>query len=109
MIIINNEELLRVKCEDVTMDEVTELITILEKELDHANRLGVGGIGLAAPQIGLAKNIAIVRLKEHNFNLINARIEKGYDSAIFCSGDDNLSQLQRYISTSICPHPITSK
>lgn len=85
MIITNNEELLRVRCEDVTIDEVPELIAILEKELEHANYLGVGGIGLAAPQIGIAKNIAIVRLKEHNFNLVNAKIEKGYDPAIFRS------------------------
>lgn len=85
MIITNNEDLLRIKCEDVAIDEVSELVSILEKELDHANRLGVGGIGLAAPQIGIAKNIAIVRLKEHNFNLINAKIEKGYDSSIFRS------------------------
>lgn len=86
MIIINNEEALRVKCEDVLPDEVGSLIEILEKELDYANKLGKGGIGLAAPQIGIAKKIAIVRLgnhKDYDLNLVNCHIEKGYDPSIY--------------------------
>lgn len=86
MIIINNEDALRVKCEDVKPEEVGELISVLETELDYANKLGKGGIGLAAPQIGIAKNIAIVRLdKQHglSLDLVNAKISKGYDPAIF--------------------------
>lgn len=86
MIITNNEELLRVKCEAVLPEEVAELIAVLENELAHANRLGKGGIGLAAPQIGIAKNIAIVRLnktKGFDFDLINAKLEKGFDPTIF--------------------------
>jgi peptide deformylase len=84
MIITNNEDLLRVKCEDVLPNEVGELIATLENELENANRLGKGGIGLAAPQIGIAKKIAIVRLgKEFDFDLINCKIEKGYDPTLF--------------------------
>lgn len=86
MIITNNEEALRVKCEDVLPEEVASLVATLESELDYANRLGKGGIGLAAPQIGIAKNIAIIRLdKSHgpNFNLVNCKIEKGFDPALF--------------------------
>ena len=83
MIIINNEEALRVKCEDVLPNEINELISILDSELNNANRLGKGGIGLAAPQIGIAKKIAIVRLKGYEINLINCRVEKGYDLAPF--------------------------
>jgi len=86
MIITNNEAALRVKCEDVLLEEVGELIAILEAELSHANRLGKGGIGLAAPQIGIAKKIAIIRLNKtqgFEFNLINAKLEKGYDPSIF--------------------------
>lgn len=86
MIITNNEEALRVKCEEVLPEEVCSLIATLEAELNYANRLGKGGIGLAAPQIGIAKNIAIVRLdKVHglNIDLINCKIESGYDSALF--------------------------
>lgn len=84
MIITNNEEALRVKCEDVLLDEVGSLIEILESELKEANRLGKNGIGLAAPQIGIAKNIAIIRLeKSYNLNLINCKIEKSFNPTIF--------------------------
>lgn len=83
MIITNNEEALRVKCEDVLPEEFGTLIATLETELANANRLGKGGIGLAAPQIGIAKNIAIIRLGETNLNLINCKITKSYDLAMF--------------------------
>ena len=86
MIIINNEEALRVKCEDVLPEEVGSLIITLENELDRANRLGKGGIGSAAPQIGIAKNISIVRLDAAHglsINLINAKVSQGYDPTIF--------------------------
>jgi peptide deformylase len=83
MIITNNEELLRVKCEDVLPEEVGTLIATLEKELEYANRLGKNGIGLAAPQIGIAKRISIVRMGNVKFDLVNARIEAGYDPTLF--------------------------
>jgi peptide deformylase len=86
MIITNNEAALRVSCQDVLTEEVGELVSMLEAELQNANRLGMRGIGLAAPQIGIAKKIAIVRLGgEHNLNLVNCRIEQGYDPAMFRS------------------------
>lgn len=83
MIITNNEAALRVFCEPVTMDEVGSLVETLEKELAYANRLGKNGIGLAAPQIGIAKDIAIVRLPKMNFNLVNAKLVQGFDPATF--------------------------
>lgn len=84
MIITNNEEALRVKCSDVTLEEAGELIDLLDRELSYSNKIGNTGIGLAAPQIGIAKNIAIVRLGNNlNFNLINCKIKNQYDSAIF--------------------------
>lgn len=83
MIITNNEELLRVKCEDVLPEEVGALIETLEKELDYANRLGRGGIGLAAPQIGIAKKIAIVRIEKVKFELVNCQILESFDPAMF--------------------------
>lgn len=84
MIIINNEDALRVKCEDVSLEEAGELIETLEKELKYSERMGRPGIGLAAPQIGIAKNIAIVRL-DHNYsiNLINCKIKNSYDPFMF--------------------------
>lgn len=83
MIITFNEEALRVKCEPVLPEEVGALVETLEKELEYANRLGKNGIGLAAPQIGIAKNIAIVRLPKMKFDLVNAKIVAGYDPALF--------------------------
>lgn len=83
MIIINDEKALRMKCDDVAPNEVGALCDLLENELNKANRLGKNGIGLAAPQIGVAKNIAIVRLPKLSLNLINCKIAHGYDPAIF--------------------------
>ena len=86
MIITNNEEALRVKCEDVLPEEVGALIDKLEAELSYANRLGKGGIGLAAPQIGIAKNIAIIRLgkgSDLSLNLVNCKVEQGFDPTLF--------------------------
>lgn len=84
MIITNNEDALRVKCEDVTLEEVGDLIQTLENELNYANRLGKGGIGLAAPQIGIAKNIAIIRMgKDLKINLVNAKLNQGFDPSTF--------------------------
>jgi len=88
MIITNNEEALRVVCSDVSANEVGELVEILERELAHSNRMGVSGIGLAAPQIGIAKNIAIIRLgqsKDLDINLVNCKIINQYDPIIFRS------------------------
>ena len=83
MIIKNNELALRMKCEDVFEDEIGTLIHTLENELEHSNSLGENGIGLAAPQIGIAKKIAIIRLDDYNVNLINASIKNMYDPIIF--------------------------
>lgn len=83
MIIVNNEEALRVKCEKVLPEEINDLVLKLEFELQRSAKLGFPGIGLAAPQIGIAKDIAIVRFGEHKFNLINAKIIKKYDPTIF--------------------------
>jgi peptide deformylase len=83
MIITNNEEALRVFCEPALPEEISSLIETLENELNYANRLGSSGIGLASPQIGIAKHIAIIRLPKLSLNLVNAKIKNGYDPAIF--------------------------
>lgn len=85
MIITNDESALRVICDDVQANEVGTLIATLEAELNYANKLGKGGIGLAAPQIGIAKNIAIIRLGHQglDIDLVNCKLEKGFDPTIF--------------------------
>lgn len=118
MIITNNEELLRVRCEKVLPEEVGSLIETLEKELDYANRLGKGGIGLAAPQIGIAKKIAIVRISNVKFDLVNAKLEQGFDPALFreegCLSfpgrvEDTIRFQEVYITNNlVSPHQFTA-
>ena len=81
--IITDESALRVKCEDVSSDEVDQLRIQLEKELKLSGDRGSPGIGLAAPQIGIAKRMAIIRLNNIEINLINATIVDKYDEMIF--------------------------
>lgn len=116
MIITNNEELLRVKCIDVLPEEVGELVATLENELNRSCKLGSPGVGLAAPQIGIAKNIAIVRIGDDpkfNINLINCKIDKGFDLKMFrgegCLSfpgrvEDTMRYQEIYISNSM-QHP----
>jgi peptide deformylase len=83
MIITNNEELLRAKCDDVLPEEAGKIILALESELNYSNKLGISGVGLAAPQIGIAKNVAIIRFGKESLNLINCKITKQFDPRIF--------------------------
>jgi len=83
MIITNDENILRAPCEDVTEEDAADLISKLDFELKEANRLGRGGIGLAAPQIGISKKAAIIRFSGIDINLINCNVEKGFDKAKF--------------------------
>lgn len=82
--IITDEELLRRPCTDALPEEVGELVELLERELEHSAKLGRPGIGLAAPQVGITKNVAIVRInKEYRIDLVNCKIANGYDLARF--------------------------
>lgn len=86
--IITDESLLRVQCSDVTLEEIGPLRQALENELIRANRSGTLGIGLSAPQIGIAKKMAIVRITDgrnriYSVDLVNCRINCGYDKTFF--------------------------
>jgi peptide deformylase len=65
--IVTDINALRKKNELVLENEIDELIKKLEDELLQSNT----GIGLAAPQIGINKKIAIIRYNEQKINLIN--------------------------------------
>lgn len=118
MIITNDEAALRVFCEPVTLEEMGPLIEALEKELEYSNRIGRAGIGLAAPQIGIAKNIAIVRLPKISFNLVNAKLVQGYDPALFTEEgclsfpgrmEDTIRFQEVYITNNLVePHSFTA-
>ncbi|SRR6266404_3072673 len=78
--IITDEKLLRIKCTDATIDEVGTIIDQLEQELKRNSN----GVGLAAIQVGIPKNVAIVRINDkYSINLVNCKIAKGYDEEIF--------------------------
>lgn len=84
MIITNDEDALRVECTDVLPDEIGPLRDQLELELRLSAERGYPGIGLAAPQIGIPKNMAIVRIGNGaDVDLVNCRIVKGFDKAMF--------------------------
>jgi peptide deformylase len=68
--IIRNIEDLRQPIELANLEEGLEIINQLEKELANEHN----GIGLAAPQIGIRKKVAIIRFKDYNINLINPTI-----------------------------------
>lgn len=76
--IITDEALLRVKCEPVLSDEVNDLRLKLEIALDWSENQGRKGVGLACPQIGIAKRMAIVRIDDTKIDLVNANVKKGY-------------------------------
>jgi len=84
--IITDLNALRVKCDDASSDEVGSIIELLEKELQDSNKNGKPGVGLAAPQIGIAKKVSIIRVAqnhEFNLNLVNCRIDKYFDLGVF--------------------------
>jgi peptide deformylase len=84
MIVQFDNNLLHQKSTDASLEEATAIIELLEKELSASEQNGRPGIGLAAIQIGIPKNIAIVRINDIlKVNLVNAKISKSYDKTIF--------------------------
>jgi len=81
--IITDEALLRVESVPVLPEEIGPLRDQLERELIRSAARGHEGVGLAAVQIGIPQQMAIVRTKDYSVDLINCEIVKGYDKAIF--------------------------
>jgi peptide deformylase len=81
--IVTDEALLRLPCEDVAPEEVGPLREKLEQEFERSGAIGRPGVGLAAPQIGVAKKMAIVRAPGHSVDLVNCFIENAYDLSVF--------------------------
>jgi len=87
MIITDYNKLIK-KSEKVDLNEASEIINLLEKELHQSALHGAPGIGLAAPQIGIFKRVSIIRVpstgyKNLSVNLVNPQIVEKYDKAIF--------------------------
>src|ERR1700686_3109241 len=82
--IITDENILRMPCVDVLPEEIGHLRDLLEMELSNSSRLGRPGIGLACPQIGIHKKMAIIRLgsKDQSLDIVNSYIINSYDEFI---------------------------
>lgn len=68
--ILIKEQLAKEPTETASINEAVEIINKLEWELAHSS---ISGIGLAAPQIGINKAVAIIRIPnaDHNGNLLD--------------------------------------
>lgn len=73
--------------ESATLEEAEKILHLLEEELKTSPRPGVG---LAAPQIGIHKRVAIVRTKEHSIDLVNP-VLVDRDHALLVKGEGCLS------------------
>ena len=80
--IITDESLLRLPTSLALDDEIPEILNQLESELNNCK---MSGIGLAAPQIGIYKQVAIVRLTNLKIDLVNSKISNMTDGIIFRS------------------------
>jgi len=74
--IITDTSFLQDICDPISSsEEERDIISKLEQELEISNKAGSFGIGLAAPQIGIKKRAAIVRIgPAATINLINSVI-----------------------------------
>jgi peptide deformylase len=88
--ILTDEEQVRnlgLNSEPVLPSEIDDLRNLLESALKLTEKNGFPGIGLACPQIGIAKKMAIIRIKVgSNYfyaDLVNPNIIEKYDLSIF--------------------------
>lgn len=94
--IVTDVEILRQPCVLVEPGEIEELRRLLEQELVASAANGHPGIGLACPQIGIPKRMAIVRVPVNSeiisLDLVNLFPENitRYDLAVF-TGEGCLS------------------
>lgn len=78
---------LRKQNDIVLPSESEEIIKILEKELIPFRK---SGVGLAAPQIGIHKRVAIIRTNNYSINLVNPIIIDK-ENSILINGEGCLS------------------
>jgi len=90
--IIQDEARLRYKCKQVSLIEALRIIKTLEEELNNA-----GGVGLAAPQIGIDAAVCIIKT-ENIIAFINPIITVQDDLRLF-SGEGCLSFPNKILTT----------
>jgi len=84
--IITDIQKLKIQSEDVKEDEANSLINELQLALDLSAKNGTPGIGLSAPQIGINKKAAIVRIDNMKIDLINSNITEQFDKMVSVEG-----------------------
>lgn len=85
--IIKDIEKLREKSSFVkTQEEATDIIKQLDAELAAINLNKILGIGLAAPQIGINKQVAIIRVGNMKIDLVNCSIVEKFDKQDMSEG-----------------------
>jgi peptide deformylase len=92
MIITDIKELRQV-CEPASStEEANDIINQLEREL----RQNGSGVGLAAPQIGIFKRVAIVRFNGNSVNIINPKdIQRSSDKYVNIEGCLSIPQVYK--------------
>lgn len=84
MIIQFNDKLLHVKSEPASLEEAAVIIKLLEEELNAISKSEIPGIGLAAIQIGIPKQVAIIRINDNTkVDLVNPEISNKKNKYIF--------------------------
>lgn len=83
MILINDQLNFKKKCIDARPNECENIISNLEIELANLNLKNEAVIGLAAPQIGIYKKIAIIRINKFKLDLVNPKIIKSFNKNLF--------------------------
>lgn len=97
--IITDEKALRIKCEPVLLGEVDDLRSKLEQALVWSASRGKPGVGLACPQIGIGKQMCIIRPTDSiKIDLVNASITKSYHQFEF-DGEGCLSFPDKFEKT----------
>lgn len=84
--------------EDVRLDEVKDLIALLEKSLTILNINGANGIALSAPQLGINKKAAIIRVNNFSLNLINSNIDVGFYKCSF-NNESTVTDINKSFNT----------
>jgi len=84
--IITDIEKLKIKSDEANEDEVKKILEELVLALKLSIDRGMLGVGLSAPQIGINKKVAIIRIGNIKIDLVNCEIIKRFDKIFVSEG-----------------------
>ena len=99
-IIKEGNDLLSKVCSEVTSfdSDLKDLLTDLKDTLKES-----GGIGVAAPQIGVLKRVVVIDLNGETFELINPKIinesgeQRDLEGCLSCPGEFGITKRPEYL------------